>query len=96
MSDGSFRMPVIGDPAGSGEVTPPYRTGAAPLAATGRPKRTRIHHLRDCRRRPTRSDRRCTRVRATAQTREKARTTPASAATCLADGRREYAQARVR
>jgi 3-methyl-2-oxobutanoate hydroxymethyltransferase len=32
-------------PATSGEVQPPYRSGPAPTA--GRPKRTRIHHLRE-------------------------------------------------
>ena len=42
MSDGSFRAPVVSD-----EVTPPYRPGPAAPTTTGRPKRTRIHHLRE-------------------------------------------------
>ena len=42
MSDGSFRAPVVSD-----EVTPPYRPGPAAPSTTGRPKRTRIHHLRE-------------------------------------------------
>ena len=42
MSDGSFRVPVTSD-----EVTPPYRSGPAAPTTTGRPKRTRIHHLRE-------------------------------------------------
>jgi 3-methyl-2-oxobutanoate hydroxymethyltransferase len=41
MSDGSSRVPVATD-----ETTPPYRSGAAPVT-TGRPRRTRIHHLRE-------------------------------------------------
>ena len=35
----------ISTAATSGEVAPPYRSGPAPT--TGRPKRTRIHHLRE-------------------------------------------------
>jgi 3-methyl-2-oxobutanoate hydroxymethyltransferase len=42
MSDGSSRVPTISD-----EVTPPYRSGAPAPATAGRPKRTRIHHLRE-------------------------------------------------
>jgi 3-methyl-2-oxobutanoate hydroxymethyltransferase len=41
MSDSRSRVPAISD-----ETTPPYRTGAAPGPA-GRPRRTRIHHLRE-------------------------------------------------
>ena len=44
MSDAGFRAPTA--PAQGDEVTPPYRSAAAPPTA-GRPKRTRIHHLRE-------------------------------------------------
>jgi 3-methyl-2-oxobutanoate hydroxymethyltransferase len=40
MSDGRFSMPAIS------EEVPPYRSGSVP-ATTGRPRRTRIHHLRE-------------------------------------------------
>jgi 3-methyl-2-oxobutanoate hydroxymethyltransferase len=46
MSDGSFRAPTTPDRSHADEVTPPYRSGP-PASATGRPKRTRIHHLRE-------------------------------------------------
>jgi 3-methyl-2-oxobutanoate hydroxymethyltransferase len=42
MSDASTRVPPISD-----EVAPPYRSGVSAPATTGRPKRTRIHHLRE-------------------------------------------------
>ena len=42
MSDGSSRAPVISD-----EVSPPYRSGVSAPTTAGRPKRTRIHHLRE-------------------------------------------------
>jgi 3-methyl-2-oxobutanoate hydroxymethyltransferase len=42
MSDASTRVPAISD-----EVAPPYRSGVSAPATTGRPKRTRIHHLRE-------------------------------------------------
>ena len=41
MSEGSFRAST------ADEVAPPYRSGAAVPTRTGRPKRTRIHHLRE-------------------------------------------------
>ena len=42
MSDDRSRVPAISD-----EVAPPYRSGAAAPAPAGRPRRTRIHHLRE-------------------------------------------------
>jgi len=47
MSDGSVRAPVTPDRSHGDEVTPPYRSGPAAPTTTGRPKRTRIHHLRE-------------------------------------------------
>ena len=47
MSDGSFRAPTTPDRSHADEVTPPYRSGPAAPMTTGRPKRTRIHHLRE-------------------------------------------------
>jgi 3-methyl-2-oxobutanoate hydroxymethyltransferase len=48
MSDTSTSAPTDG--AASAEVTPPYRSGPAPAVTTaraGKPRRTRIHHLRE-------------------------------------------------
>jgi len=47
MSDGSFHAPATADRAHADEVAPPYRSGAPAPVTTGRPKRTRIHHLRE-------------------------------------------------
>src|SRR5690349_24948398 len=49
MSDGCSRAPAT-----AAEVAPPYRSGAPVPATTGRPKRVRIHHLRELKERSER------------------------------------------
>jgi 3-methyl-2-oxobutanoate hydroxymethyltransferase len=47
MSDGSLRAPATAPPAHGDEVPPPYGSGPSAPTPTGRPKRVRIHHLRE-------------------------------------------------